>query len=59
MTGLATVSPSLVPTSLQKSFFKLTAGKTEFMQATKSGHNVQMIEPDLIVDAVKWVMGHL
>lgn len=45
--------------SLQRSFFKLTAGKTEFMQATKSGHNVQMIEPDLIVDAVKWVIANL
>ena len=44
---------------VQKQFFKLTAGKTRFMQAPKSGHNVQLTEPEVVVEAVKRVMDNL
>ena len=40
-------------------FFKLTAGKTRFMQAPRGGHNVQLTEPDVIFEAVKWVMDNV
>ncbi|KAH8811057.1 Alpha/Beta hydrolase protein [Xylogone sp. PMI_703] len=30
-----------------------------FRDTSKSGHNVQLLEPELIVDEVKWVLSHL
>jgi hypothetical protein len=30
-----------------------------FRDALNSGHNIQLLEPELIADEVKWVYGHL
>lgn len=30
-----------------------------FRDATESGHNIQLLEPELIVDELKWVFSHL
>jgi pimeloyl-ACP methyl ester carboxylesterase len=32
--------------------------KSEFVIARKSGHFVQMTQPEIVVDGVKWVLEH-
>ncbi|KAF2252476.1 alpha/beta-hydrolase [Trematosphaeria pertusa] len=41
--------------SLQKEFLKLST-KSELVFATESGHFVQMTQPEIVVDGVKWVL---
>ncbi|KGO38944.1 hypothetical protein PEX1_018920 [Penicillium expansum] len=43
---------------LMKEFLKLST-KSELVFATKSGHFVQMTEPEIVVDGVKWVLHNL
>lgn len=43
--------------SLQREFLKLST-KSELVLATKSGHFVQMTQPEIVVDGVKWVLAH-
>jgi pimeloyl-ACP methyl ester carboxylesterase len=41
--------------SLQKEFLKLST-KSELVFATESGHFVQMTQPEIVADGVKWVL---
>jgi len=41
--------------SLMKEFLKLST-KSKLVTATKSGHFVQMTQPDIVVNGVKWVL---
>ncbi len=43
---------------LQKEFLKVST-KSELVHATKSGHFVQMTEPEVVVGGVKWVLDNL
>jgi pimeloyl-ACP methyl ester carboxylesterase len=44
--------------SLMKEFLKLSM-KSKLVFATESGHFVQLTQPDIVVDGVKWVLGNL
>jgi pimeloyl-ACP methyl ester carboxylesterase len=44
--------------SLMKEFLKLST-KSELVFATESGHFVQMTQPDIVVNGVKWVLDNL
>ncbi|RFU82064.1 alpha beta-hydrolase [Trichoderma arundinaceum] len=44
--------------SLMKEFLKLST-KSELVFATESGHFVQMTQPDIVVNGVKWVLNNL
>lgn len=44
--------------SLMKEFMKLST-KSELVFATESGHFVQMTQPDIVVNGVKWVLDNL
>ncbi|KAM3065091.1 hypothetical protein ACMFMG_006151 [Clarireedia jacksonii] len=44
--------------SLMKEFLKLST-KSELVFATESGHFVQLTQPDVVVDGVKWVLDNL
>lgn len=35
------------------------SGVCSYRDATESGHNIQLLEPELIVDELKWVYSHL
>ncbi|RYP67237.1 hypothetical protein DL769_005814 [Monosporascus sp. CRB-8-3] len=43
---------------LQREFLKVST-KSELVFATESGHFVQMTQPDVVVDGVKWVLDNL
>lgn len=43
---------------LMKEFLKLST-KSELVFATESGHFVQMTQPEIVVDGVKWVLDNL
>ncbi|KAE8364010.1 Alpha/Beta hydrolase protein [Aspergillus caelatus] len=43
---------------LMKEFLKIST-KTELVFATESGHFVQMTQPEIVVDGVKWVLQNL
>lgn len=43
---------------LMKQFLKLST-KSELVFATESGHFVQMTQPEIVVDGVKWVLNNL
>ncbi|KAL6895110.1 Alpha/Beta hydrolase protein [Trichoderma evansii] len=43
---------------LMEKFLKLST-KSELVFATESGHFVQMTQPDIVVDGVKWVLDNL
>lgn len=43
---------------LMKEFLKVST-KSELVIATKSGHFVQMTQPEIVVDGVKWVLHNL
>jgi pimeloyl-ACP methyl ester carboxylesterase len=44
--------------ALMKEFLKLST-KSELVFATESGHCVQMAQPEIVVDGVKWVLDNL
>jgi pimeloyl-ACP methyl ester carboxylesterase len=44
--------------SLMEKFLKLST-KSELVFATESGHFVQMTQPDIVVNGVKWVLDNL
>ncbi|KAJ5654184.1 alpha/beta-hydrolase [Penicillium lividum] len=44
--------------ALMKEFLKLST-KSELVFATESGHFVQMTQPEIVVDGVKWVLQNL
>ncbi len=43
---------------LMKEFLKLSS-ESELMFATESGHFVQLTQPEIVVDGVKWVLDNL
>jgi hypothetical protein len=44
--------------ALMKEFLKLST-KSEVVFATESGHCVQMTQPEIVVDGVKWILDNL